>query len=135
MSRTARRVLCALALAAALLALLLFARWPAVVQRGNPLPYLAAALRLSDMRPFAPVPDEPGVYLVRRAERDVFLAAVSDRAGLRFLEQVGSGYRFTDGKTAYTLSSEVYWGRYLVFTLPQALAARSTEPIPQEDLP
>ena len=35
-----------------------------------------------------------------------------------YVEQMGSGYLFSNGKKHYVIESEIYWGKFTVWTLP-----------------
>ena len=91
---------------------------PAIFQRGNPLPYLAAAVQLDAAQTYVPVRGESGVYIARRGECPALFAMVEEKWRVRFVEQAGSGYIFSNEVTRLTISSEVYWGRYTVWILP-----------------
>lgn len=89
---------------------------PAIFQRGNPLPYLTAAAQLSDEQTYIEV--MPGTYIARRGDCPALFAMVEEKWGVEFIEQAGSGYLFANDVTRLTLSSEIYWGRYTVWTVP-----------------
>lgn len=89
---------------------------PAIFQRGNPLPYLTAAARLSDEQTYIEV--MPGTYIARRGDCPALFAMVEEKWDVSFVEQAGSGYLFANDVTRLTLSSEIYWGKYTVWTVP-----------------
>lgn len=89
-----------------------------IFQRGNPLPYLTSAAHISEERPFVEVEDCEDVYISKRGECSEFLDYVETSEGMEFVEQAGSGYIFTDGTERLVVSSEVYWGKYTVWSLP-----------------
>jgi hypothetical protein len=43
---------------------------------------------------------------------------IQDTYGVELKDQLGSSYLFSDGEINYTVSSEIYWGRFTVWTLP-----------------
>lgn len=92
-------------------------KWDAVFQRGNPIPYLAAAVRLSDNNAFVAVENMDDIYITKRGNKEALFQMIQDTYDVEFKEQVGSGYLFTDGKKNYTIGSEIYWGRFTVWTL------------------
>ncbi|MBQ3126455.1 MAG: helix-turn-helix transcriptional regulator [Clostridia bacterium] len=118
--RRARLTLTFAAMAAvALLIIQLFIGYaPAIFQRGNPLPYLAAAVRLSDSHPYAAVDGAPGVYIARRGDCPALFAMIEEKWDAKLIDQAGSGYMFSNGAATFTVSSEIYWGRFTVWTLP-----------------
>lgn len=89
-----------------------------VLQRGNPLPYLIAAVQISEKNPYVLVDETKGIYISERGKCAELFDHFQKKTGLQFVEQAGSGYIFTDGIRNDVISSEVYWGRYTVWTLP-----------------
>ena len=89
-----------------------------IFQRGNPLPYLMAAAHISEERPFVEVDDGEGVYITKRGQCSEFLEYLEAAEGMEFVEQAGSGYIFADGTERLVVSSEVYLGKYTVWSLP-----------------
>lgn len=90
----------------------------AIFQRGNPIPYLISAVRISEKNPYVAVDETKGIYISKRGECPELFDFFCERTGMEFVEQAGSGYLFTDGDRNDVISSEVYWGRYTVWTLP-----------------
>lgn len=89
---------------------------PAIFQRGNPIPYLTAAAQFSDTQTYAEV--MPGTYITRRGDCPALFSMIEEKWGVEFTEQFGSGYLFTNAVTRLTISSEIYWGRFTVWTVP-----------------
>lgn len=119
--QTKRRAKLTLALAAmaavALLFIHIFVSYaPAIFQRDNPLPYLTAAAQLSDEQTYVEV--MPGTYIARRGDCPALFAMVEEKWDVSFVEQAGSGYLFANDVTHITISSEIYWGRFTVWTIP-----------------
>lgn len=100
-----------------LLACVIVHKWDAIFQRGNPIPYLAAAVRLSDENPFEAVENMEGIYITRRGEKQDLFRMIQDTYDAEFKDQIGSGYLFSDGEKNYIVGSEIYWGRFTVWTL------------------
>lgn len=90
----------------------------AIFQRGNPIPYLTAAVQISEKNPYVAVDETKGIYISKRGECPELFDYFQEEMGVKFVEQAGSGYLFSDGTKNYVISSEVYWGRYTVWTLP-----------------
>lgn len=90
----------------------------AIFQRGNPIPYLTAAVRLSGENPYVAVDEESGIYISKREDKQALFQMIQDTYGVELKDQLGSSYLFSDGKRNYTVSSEIYWGRFTVWTLP-----------------
>ena len=90
----------------------------AIFQRGNPIPYLRAAAQLSEDHPYVAVDEARGFYISKRGECPELFEFFQDELGVEFVEQAGSGYIFSDGTQTYVVSSEIYWGRYTVWSLP-----------------
>ena len=100
-----------------LLAAFVASRWDAIFQRGNPIPYLAAAVKLSDDNTFEAVEHMDGIYITKRGEKQDLFRMVQDVYDVEYKDQLGSGYLFSDGEQNYIISSEIYWGRFTVWTL------------------
>lgn len=122
--RRRRAVLLTAAVTAlALLALFAAAYAPAIFQRGNPLPYLAAAARLSGQQSFVLVEqnEREAVYISKLGADPVYLTVAweGDLKGMQFREQMGAAYLFSDGERSVAVQSEVYWGRWMVWEVPR----------------
>ena len=91
---------------------------PSLFQRGNPLPYLAAAAQLSDERTFVAVDGEPGVYIAHAGECPALFAMIEAQWDVSLIEQAGSGYIFANDHIRIVASSEIYLGRWTVWQLP-----------------
>ena len=100
------------------LAAVLFLKWDAIFQRGNPIPYLTAVFKLSETNPYVVVDELNGIYISKRGGKDALFQMIQDTYGVELKDQLGSSYLFSDGKRNYTVSSEIYWGRFTVWTLP-----------------
>ena len=109
-------ILCAVILL--LLVAVVFLKWDAIFQRGNPIPYLTAAIRLSEENPYAAVDEANGIYISKRGDKDALFQMIQDTYGVEFKDQFGSGYLFSDGTENFHVGSEIYWGRFTVWTLP-----------------
>lgn len=109
-------VLCAVILV--LLVSVVFLKKDAIFQRGNPIPYLKAVFQLSETNPYVAVDELNGIYISKRGDKDALFHMIQDTYGVELKDQLGSSYLFSDGENNYTVSSEIYWGRFTVWTLP-----------------
>lgn len=89
-----------------------------IFQRGNPIPYIISAIQISEKKPYVAVDETKGIYISKRGECPELFDYFCEITGMELVEQAGSGYIFTDGKRNDVISSEIYWGRYTVWTLP-----------------
>ena len=93
---------------------------PVIFQRGNPLPYLRAAAKLSDETQYVQVKQTESecVYITRRGESDALLRMFAESTGAVFQEQMGGVYIFSDDDSEWLLESEIYWKNYTVWVVP-----------------
>jgi len=94
---------------------------PAIFQRGNPIPYLAAAAKISEEQPYVQVDVDAkaAIFLSKRGGCPELFAYIESKYDLEFDEQLGSGYVFSDGTSNLVVTSEIYWGKYTVWEVPQ----------------
>ena len=57
------------------------------------------------------------IYITRRGDKSGLFQMIEETYAVEFKDQLGSGYLFTDGEKNYTVGSEIYWGRFTVWTL------------------
>lgn len=93
---------------------------PVIFQRGNPLPFLRAAAKLSDDTQYVQVKQTEFecVYITRRGESDALLRMFAESTGAVFQEQMGGVYIFSDDDQEWLLESEIYWKNYTVWVIP-----------------
>ena len=122
------------------LAMALYLWWPVIFQRGNPVPYLLAISQLSKKRPYVlvekirgPAAHIPGtaVYITKRGHCPELFAQIEASCHATLEEQVGSSWVFktrptgdwwfVDGLERVTVSSEIYWRFFTVWTVPTRL--------------
>lgn len=118
--RAIYRTLLLAVLAALLAVVLVLDLWgPAIFQRGNPIPYLAAAAKLST-QPYVRVEDRStyDIYITRGYDCPELFEKIEQERGVTFAEQMGSAFRFTNGKDSLTVSSEIYWRYFVVWQVP-----------------
>lgn len=97
---------------------MLLLKWDAIFQEGNPLPYLLAASKLSEERTYAKVPGKENLYISKRGEYSQLFAFLQETRNAALIDQLGSGYLFSDGTEDFLVLSEIYWGNYTIWTLP-----------------
>lgn len=92
-----------------------------VFQRGNPLPYLAAASKIDDERPFYPVKSSASdTYISHlRSSDEQFIKFAENKLDSRFISQEGSAYVFSSGDKTFYVTSEVYLGKYKLWDFPE----------------
>ena len=117
MTKRKRKVLAVSALAVILLSSFVALKWDAIFQRGDPIPYLVAAAKLSDDNTFAAVGSMENIYITKRGEKLDLFQMIEDAYAVEYKDQIGSGYLFSDGEKNYVVGSEIYWGRFTVWTL------------------
>lgn len=115
MKKKAVIILCSVIIV--ILASLAALKWDAIFQRGNPIPYLAAAIKLSDNNTYVAVTGAKDVYITKRGEKGDLFQMIENTYGVEYKDQLGSSYLFSDGEKNYTVGSEIYWGRFTVWTL------------------
>jgi len=91
----------------------------AIFQRGNPIPYLFAATKISDEQPYIQVGNNAGIYISKRGECPELFEYVEHNWNLEFIEQAGGAFIFSNGMSNLAVSSEIYWGKYTVWIVPQ----------------
>lgn len=101
-----------------LFGIFLYSWWDVIFQKGNPIPYLIAASKITEENPYVEV--DKNIVISKVGECPELFEDFEESQGVEFTEQTGSGYVFADGTKNYIISSEIYWGRYTVWTLPTA---------------
>ena len=102
-----------------LLPAVVYLKRDAIFQRGNPIPYLTAAFQLSDENPYVAVNELNCIYISKRGDKEALFQMIQDTYSVELKDQLGSSYLFSNGENNYTVSSEIYWGRFTVWTLPK----------------
>ena len=112
-----------------ILALALYLWWPVIFQRGNPIPYLMAAMQLSEEQPYVLVGgDAVPVYITKRGDCPELISMIEETRHVTFEEQAGSAWIFrvrpwgdtfvADGADRLMVSTEIYWRNYTVWLVP-----------------
>lgn len=118
-----RRVVIISAVAGVMLLLWIANLWsPVIFQRGNPIPYLKAAMDIDENNYYVEVDvnDTNTIYISLRegGKCEALFRDVAYSKGFEFMEQAGSGYIFSDGKNRLVISSEIYLGKFIVWKVP-----------------
>lgn len=111
--------------AAALLVAVLIIWSPVIFQRGNPIPYLIAATKITDDTPYVPVNVDGGtsVYIAKKGKCPELFEYIEESYHVEFMEQAGSGYIFSNDVDSLVVSSEIYLGKYTVWQVPNKTLA------------
>lgn len=118
-----RRIIILSAVAGFTLFLWLVNLWsPVILQRGNPIPYLAAAMNIDENNYYAKVDvdDTRDVYISLRegGKCEALFNDIAYSRGFEFVEQGGSAYIFSDGTNRLIISSEIYLSQFIVWKVP-----------------
>lgn len=89
---------------------------PAIFQKGYPVPYIKAMMKISDEAPLVKVKE--GIYITETGEKQAVFDYIKEKYGAELVEQAGSGYIFSNGTDKLTVSSEIYWRKYTVWSIP-----------------
>ena len=102
---------------------------PVIFQRGDPIPYLKAAVTLAGGAPYAKVnvPGTSAVYITKRGICDELISYIEESKGVPFVEQAGSAFLFSDGKYSLAVITEIYLSRFTVWTVPENTRERIPE--------
>lgn len=96
--------------------LLLFLNWGIITQKGNPFPYLISAIKISESNPYIMV--NKNEVITKANDGSNFIKDYEEQMKLKFKEQMGSGFIFTNGKEDYVITTEIYFSKYSVWILP-----------------
>lgn len=90
---------------------------PVIFQRGNPIPYILAAMKIDEDSRYVQVDidDTYDVYISVRGDKESLFYDLAYSKGMEFVEQAGSSYIFSDGKNRLIISSEVYLSCFTVW--------------------
>ena len=118
-----RRVVIVSAVAGVMLLLWIANLWsPVIFQRGNPIPYLKAAMKIDENNYYVKVNvDSTNDIYISLREGGKCEALFNDMAysrGFEYVDQAGSGYIFSDGQNRLVISSEIYLGKFIVWKIP-----------------
>ncbi len=110
-------ILCAIAVVF-IFTCIIASKWDSIFQRGNPIPYLTAAVSLSEDNTFVEIKGMEGIYITKLGDNQDLFRMLEDTYGLEYTEQMGRGYFFGDGKNNFMVESETYWGIFTVWMVP-----------------
>ena len=103
-----------------LLGLAWFKLYPLYQQEGNLLPYAAAAWQLeTGSANIAAIPEETEKYLARSIDGTQRLIDMMVSRGWTYKEQMGAATMFVKNGALATVSSRMYSGRYMIFSIPE----------------
>lgn len=90
---------------------------PVIFQRGNPIPYISAAMKIDEDSRYiqVDVDDIYDVYISVRGDKESLFYDLAYSNGMEFIEQAGSSYIFSDGTNRLIISSEVYLSYFTVW--------------------
>lgn len=90
---------------------------PVIFQRGNPIPYISAAMKIDEDSRYVQVDidDVYDVYISVRGDKESLFYDLAYSKGMEFVEQAGSSYIFSDGTNRLIISSEVYLSCFTVW--------------------
>lgn len=90
---------------------------PVIFQRGNPIPYISAAMKIDEDIRYVQVDidDAYDVYISVRGDKESLFYDLAYSKGMEFVEQAGSSYIFSDGTNRLIISSEVYLSCFTVW--------------------
>lgn len=90
---------------------------PVIFQRGNPIPYISAAMKIDEDSRYVQVDvdDTYDVYISVRGDKESLFYDLAYSKGMEFVEQAGSSYIFSDGTNRLIISSEVYLSCFTVW--------------------
>ena len=104
-------------------ALFIGLNYSVIFQRGNPIPYLAAASQISDENPVVAVKDDSSnsyVYITKNNmdSQQALLEYIETKFDAEYKDQYGSAYLFESAGEKITISDEVYWRYFRVWSVP-----------------
>lgn len=103
-----------------LLGLAWFKLYPLYQQEGSLLPYASTAWQLeTGSADIAAVPGETEKYMARSTDAMQALTDMMASRGWTFKEQMGAGIIFVKNGAVATVSSRMYSGRYMLFSIPE----------------
>lgn len=101
-----------------IIAITFILNWSVIFQKGNPIPYFKSILQLNANQTFIPVQDDNAIrFITKRDNYDELHKYIEDNNDVSFDEQMGSGYIFSSDDKVITVTSEVYWKFYKVWTV------------------
>lgn len=98
-----------------------------IFQKGNPIPYLSASTKLSKDKLYVRVGKDEVISL--RENIDETIEYFEKQTNLKCIDQMGSGYIFSDGKERYYTENEIYLRYFYVWNISgeRGIANRMSE--------
>ncbi|MHB8127385.1 MAG: hypothetical protein ACYDEX_00100 [Mobilitalea sp.] len=101
-----------------IVAIALILNWSVIFQKGNPIPYLKSISQLNANQTYIQVQDDDSIiFVTKRDNYDELHEYIEDSYDVSFDEQLGSGYIFSSDEKVITVTSEIYWKYYIVWTM------------------
>lgn len=118
-----RKTVAAISLGLMAMVIILFIAYKdSIFQKGNPFPYLIAAIKITASTPYIRVKENE--VISKANDESSLISDFEKQMEVEFVEQAGSGFIFSDGEESYVISSEIYFGRFTVWTLPDVKGRR-----------
>lgn len=86
-----------------------------VFQKGNPIPYLIAISKIKKEKPYVKL--DKNILISKNRDSSYLFKHFENDMGIKFKEQMGSGYIFSDDNKDYLLTSEIYLKKYIVWNI------------------
>lgn len=97
---------------------------PAIINRGNPIPYISAAASLSKQSPFVLVNVKHGhynIYMTKGSNCKELIQYIEEIWDMKLAEQTKDGYFFSNEEGAMLyVPYERYWGSYTIWEVLDA---------------
>lgn len=94
---------------------------PAIISRGNPIPYISAAISLNRETPFVLVDVQSGtydIYMTKDRECEELIQYIESIWNMKLVERVDNLYFFSkDENVMLVVPTERYWGSYTVWAI------------------
>ncbi len=113
-----RKILVCVLLSIMLLITVTALRNPALLNKGNPIPYLRAMFALNNHVPFVKVAIHEGrydIYMTKHRESDAMIQHIETELGMEFEDYSGPSYVFSNGKETIIVEIERYFGDYTLW--------------------
>ncbi len=124
-SETKKRIVMTIcAVAAALVVLvgcLVVFKWESIFQRGNPIPYVKAMVKLSEDNTFVEIENEDNTYITKAGDDKALFQMIQEKYDVELEERGGRMYFFCNKEGVHTCSveEELYWSIYSVWKLEE----------------
>ena len=86
-----------------------------IFQRGNPIPYFFAMVKINDNQPYVELGSDSQTYVTKNDGCPELIKHIESDLNVEFIEQAGNAYMFTDGFTNTVVGTEIYLSKYRVW--------------------